>query len=311
MNGYTHIPGYIDDKDKGREASKPRLKYRLRRVEKERIIGFLLAEARAYLRDPVYSNYRVELRVLYKALKRVREAVERDGYATTHNTYIHPSMLYLIKQLVLGKTTIYEVLARIKATRLLVRRLFKTLARDYGLKLYVPSNVAGKVKVHAWSDYLGETMDGRKLLALTLWFQFPFDIYEYDGRSEYEPVTFVFSMRNGVLRLERVYSRIHYDVYEYVPQELGDVKVLFAGSGHTPIILDAKVYSTHKGLNLIGVGKTALDYLWLRIAPVLTKLSGVEKIDVVRDRRRVQLYVDPVLLLTKNNPFPYLLDVRI
>ena len=278
--------------------------------ERIKLVVSKIVEVDKALEDDKYKEYRVELKILRKTLLRILRALVEKGRANTRTTYILPSMLYLAKRYIYNKTSLNEVLAKIRVTRLYVRRLFRVLVRDYGLKLYIPSNLGETVEVHAWSDYLGETMDKRKLVALTLWFKFPFDIYEHDNRSEYEPVTFVFSVKAGNIRLEKVYARVHYDVYDYIPTSK-NISILFTRSGHTPIILSSKIYGGRKEVSIIGVAKTLLDMLWLKIAPVLTRMSGVRVIDVGKRRRQVHLYVDPVLVYTRNNPFPYLFDVTI
>lgn len=251
--------------------------------------------------------------VVKNILTDVRQYVERDVKVKSKNTYMMPGALWIAKSLITGNIDLDIAAYDIKAVRYLATRMFRMLVYEKDLTFLIPSNLrTSDIKVYLWVDKVGYDRNGNPLFMLTMYFSFPFDIHEFDKRSEYEPISILFAKKGGRYVPVKAYARVHYDIYVYDLEKLDKLTILFMRSGHTPKILG----SSATRVSSSNVVKEALDRLWLAVGDAVTRIAGVSEVKIRDDPKKIRVYVTHKLPRSVSNVFetavhPYFVDVTI
>lgn len=245
-------------------------------------------------------------------VKDVKHELSRRGEVSPLTSFILPGAIYIAKALAEGAMTVDGAAAVVRSVRSRVRKFLKILAYEKNLELLVPTDVdVRSLEVYGWVDHAGKDKEGNDQFVLTLYFSFPFDIHRYDGRTEYEPVSFLFVKRGDRYVPVKAFARVHYDIYSYDIEGVDKVRILFARYGHTPIVLDGRATPLSTAS-----AKTLLDKLWIRVGPWITEALGIRSVELKTLKENVHLYTSYKLKSSESNPFlskvhPYFVCMKI
>jgi len=225
------------------------------------------------------------------------------NYASLH--YI-PSCLKLLKDLVkrnVSKESIANFLISMKRLSI---NLFNEFTSRYNVELLLPRNVnpIKDIKVYVWPSILMNRKTSYYSLTFYNWFSFSFK--PGDGKSELEPITFLFRKVNNKYELLTAYARVHYDLCEYDLSEKDEVKILFAKYGHTPDIMDinyVRVRCPKFKHNPKKTGRKYWDRIWLSAGSIITRIGGVNKFKLKSSGNHIRISFLGCLPKTTNNPF--------
>ncbi|PMP59536.1 MAG: hypothetical protein C0171_03140 [Caldisphaera sp.] len=184
--------------------------------------------------------------------------------------------------------------------------LFNKLIFEYNLEYQLPLNVNpdNDVAVYVWPSILSNG-NSLRLYSLTLYNWFSFSFKSGDGKSELEPITFIFNKKKDKYNLLMAYARVHYDLCEYNVDKIKDIKIVFARYGHTPYILGenyVRVRCPKIKHNSARTGRNYWDRLWLIAGNIFTRITGIRKIQF-RFKNNLRTYILGCLPKTMNNPF--------
>lgn len=242
-----------------------------------------------------FYNYVLLWNILYD----IKTELIAKGVVSPMSSYILPGSIYIAKALVDGVMDVDAAASVIGSVRRRVKKFIRTLAYDKNLELLIPENVGiSSLKIFAWVDYVGKSREGNELYVLTLYFSFPFDIHKGDGRSEYEPVSFLFEKKGDRYVPIRVFARVHYSIYAYDIENMDKVRVLFTKHGHTPVVIGARATP----LDPLSP-KHIADKLWIGVGTGLTMLMGVRSVELKKLRENAHVFTYHKLERSVMNPF--------
>lgn len=233
--------------------------------------------------------------VVRNILSNARDNLSSGNSLNPSTTYMVPGALWLVDQLVNREMPLSEAVKRVGAVEALASAMLRELVYVKNLTLQIPSNLSDRdIRIYVWTNKIADNM-----YELNMFFFFPFDIAEIDRRTEYEPVTFVFEKRDGKLVPVKVYTRVHYNLYEFDVSNLDRIAIRFARMGHTPIVLNAEAVpdSDNRGGKL----REILDKTWLYIGSLATEITGYREVKMADILNKVRL--SPILPRTANNVF--------
>lgn len=238
-------------------------------------------------------------RMLLQLLQDVRSELIEKGEVSPSTSFVLPGAMYIAKGLTDGFLTVDSAARILGSVRAKVRKFVRILAFEKKLELLIPTNVeVTSMKVYAWVDHVGKDSEGRDMFVLTLYFSFPFDIHRRDGRSEYEPISFLFVKNGRKYTPVKAFARVHYDIYVYDVENMDKIRVLFTRYGHTPVVLDAR----REPLNP-GTPKVLADAVWLTVGSTITKLAGVKSVELRKLKEKAHVITSYKLEKTHVNPF--------
>ncbi|MEM4787821.1 MAG: hypothetical protein QXV28_07580 [Ignisphaera sp.] len=241
------------------------------------------------------NNYKMLLHLLQDIKNELIEGKE----VCTSTSFILPGAIFIAMGLINGSLTVDSAARILGSVRARVRKFMRILAFEKKLEFLIPTNVdVTSMKIYAWVDHVGKDSEVRDMFVLTLYFSFPFDIHRKDGKSEYEPISFLF-IKNGEKYIPvKAFARVHYDIHVYDIENIDKIRILFTRYGHTPVVLDAK----RKPLNP-NIPKILADAVWLAVGSAITKLSGVKSIELEKLKEKAHVITSYKLEKTRVNPF--------
>lgn len=197
-----------------------------------------------------------------------------------------------------------EAIQELLLARGQAERLLDVLATNYSMEVALPRNVdpLRDFELVVWPDPLNDP----RLYGLLLLAGFTFSFYRRDGKSEYEPLEFVFLKEGNSYRPLFAYARVHYDLCEYNIQGVERIRVIYTFHGHTPYI-DGVGYVRLRCPKVkrssVHTGRKYWDRMWLGAATTFLKITGVQRL---RLRKLLDLGLVKVMKCPTNfakNPF--------
>ncbi|AFZ70432.1 hypothetical protein Calag_0687 [Caldisphaera lagunensis DSM 15908] len=238
------------------------------------------------------------------ASKLIDECIMNYKNGNGMNGYL-PSCLSNLKEQLNKGTKKENLINYILNFKKIADDLFGKLVSDYNLEYQLPSNVDPKdVAVYVWPSLLSDG-NSLNLYSLTLYNWFSFSFKKGDGKSELEPITFLFNKEKDTYKLIMAYARVHYDLCEYNIEKIKGIKVIFARYGHTPYILGenyVRVKCPKVKHSNSRTGRKYWDRMWLAAGNIFTRITGIRKVQF-KFKNNIKVYILGCLPKTNNNPF--------
>ncbi|MDP8002835.1 MAG: hypothetical protein RAK17_01410 [Caldisphaera sp.] len=237
----------------------------------------------------------------------IDQCIKNYGVNGNHNSlYYMPSCLNYIKDLVTKNINKENIIKFLVNTKKLSMQLFNELISKYNVELLLPTNVDPKkdIEIYVWPSLLSD--NSKEFYSLTLYTWFSFSFKPGDGKSELEPITFLFYKEKNDFLLLTAYARVHYDLCEYDLIKRKDLKILFANFGHTPNITDinyVRVNCPKIKSNSKKTGRNYWDRIWLSACNIFARIIGVNRIPLKTASKIIKISFLGCLPKTANNPF--------